>query len=190
MAHESHGSVLIVTTQREDRRVLFETLDGQDFDAVYTAKDLAQALAFLQQDPKIDVVVLEFLGEAPEAAAFCAQLKGDAKLSKVPVIGIAAADPALRQWGWGKAPPGVIDWMRSPVEANEVLARVQAVLARKASAVAPAAPPPAPIPVAVPAPAPISAAASTREPGESGRYQVAFLAWSPPLPSALVATKG
>ena len=162
MANAAHGSILIVTTQRDDRRVLFETLDGQDFDAVYTAKDLTQALAFLQQDPKIDVVVLEFLGAAPEAAAFCAQLKGDAKLSKVPVIGIVAADPELRQWGWGKAPPGVVDWMRSPVEANEVLARVQAVLARKAPVVPAPAPPPPP-------PASIPAAAQTHD-----RYQFAF----------------
>src|SRR5215471_10050618 len=114
MAQETHGSILIVTTQRDDRRVLFETLDGQDFDAVYTAKDLAQALAFLQQDPKIDVVVAEFLGEAKDAVAFCTKLKSDAKLAKVPVIGIAAADPGQRQWGWHQAPPGVVDWMRSP----------------------------------------------------------------------------
>src|SRR5258706_6112562 len=112
MADRTHGSILIVTTQRDDRRVLFETLDGQDFDAVYTAKDLPQALAFLQQDPKIDVVVMEFHGEARDAAAFCATLKRDPKLARVPVIGIAAADPAQRLWGWGKAPPAVVDWMR------------------------------------------------------------------------------
>jgi diguanylate cyclase (GGDEF)-like protein/PAS domain S-box-containing protein len=145
MATEAHGSVLIVTTQRDDRRVLFETLDAQDFEAVYTAKDLAQALAFLQQDQKIDVVVLEFLGEAKEAVAFCAHLKKDPKLAKVPVVGIAAADPAQRQWGWEKAPPAVADWMRSPVEANEVLARVRGVLAARAkTAAAPSAPKPSP----------------------------------------------
>ena len=81
---------MIVTTQRDDRRVLFDTLDAQNFEAVYTAKDLPQALAFLQQDPQIDVVVMEFLGDAREAVAFCTQLKGDARLARVPVIGIAA----------------------------------------------------------------------------------------------------
>ena len=41
MAEESsQSSVLIVTTQRDDRRVLFDTLDSQNFEAVYTAKDL------------------------------------------------------------------------------------------------------------------------------------------------------
>jgi len=130
----SQSSVLIVTTQRDDRRVLFDTLDAQNFDAVYTAKDLPQALAFLEQDPQIDVVVMEFLGPATEAVAFCTQLKGDARLAQVPVIGIASAEAGQRQWDWSRSPPGVVDWMRSPVDANEVLARVRRVLQQRHAA--------------------------------------------------------
>ena len=173
MAAEANSSILIVTTQRDDRRVLFETLDAQDFGAVYTAKDLAQALAFLQQDPKIDAVVLEFLGEAKEAVAFCAALKKDAKLSRVPVIGITAGDPAQRQWGWHKSPRGVVEWMRSPVEANEVLARVRGVLAHKPAA---AAPPVVSAAVTRP-PAPAAAAPIAPSPAaerEIVRYRVAL----------------
>ena len=124
------SSVLIVTTQRDDRRVLFDTLDAENFDAVYTAKDLPEALSFLEQDPQIDVVVMEFAGAATEAVAFCTQLKGDVRLAKVPVVGIAAADPAQRQWDWNRTPAGVVEWMRSPVDAGEVLARVRSVLAQ------------------------------------------------------------
>jgi len=167
-SQDTHSSILLVTTQRDDRRVLFETLDGQDFGAVYTAKDLAQALAFLQQDPKIDVVVLEFLGEAKDAAAFCAHLKKESKLSRVPVIGITATEPAQRHWGWHKSPPGVVDWMRSPVEADEVLARVRGVLAHKPVA----APPPAVAPAAVVTRAAAPAAAAER--AEIARYRMAI----------------
>jgi PAS domain S-box-containing protein len=131
-AQANPGSVLIVTTHRDDRRVLFDTLDAQNFEAVYTAKDLPQALAFLEQDPQIDVVVMEFLGEAREAVAFCTQLKGDARLAKVPVIGIAAADATQRRWDWSRTPAGVVDWLRSPVDASEALARVRNVLAADA----------------------------------------------------------
>ncbi len=135
----SQSSVLIVTTQRDDRRVLFDTLDAQNFEAVYTAKDLPQAMSFLQQDPQIDVVVLEFVGEAQESVAFCAQLKGDKRLAEVPVIGITSADAAQRKWDWSHVPPGVVDWLRSPVESNEVLGRVRGVLAgRKQGRVGPA----------------------------------------------------
>ncbi len=124
------GSVLIVTTHRDDRRVLFDVLDAQDFHAIYTAKDLSQALAFLEQDTEIDVVIMEFIGAATEAVAFCTKLKGDSQLSQVPVIGIVSDGPE-RQWGWGHSPAGVVEWIRSPVEAAEVLARVRSVLARR-----------------------------------------------------------
>ncbi|MGA9333622.1 MAG: EAL domain-containing protein [Rudaea sp.] len=130
----THGSVLLVTTQRDDQRTLFDTLDNEDFEAIYTAKDLGQALSFLQQDPKIDVVVMEFLGEARQAVAFCAQLKGDPRLARVPVIGIAAADPAQRHWEWGHSPAGVVEWMRSPVDPGEVLSRVRSVLSNARNA--------------------------------------------------------
>ncbi|HVJ61757.1 MAG TPA: EAL domain-containing protein [Tahibacter sp.] len=125
---KGHGSVLIVATNRDDRRVLFDTLDGQNFDAIYTAKDLQQALAFLNQDPDIDVVLIEFLGAAKEAVAFCMQLKGDARLARVPVIGLLPALPAERQWDWARTPPGVVDWLRSPVDGGEALARIRQVL--------------------------------------------------------------
>jgi diguanylate cyclase (GGDEF)-like protein/PAS domain S-box-containing protein len=133
------SSVLIVTTQRDDRRVLFDTLDAENFEAVYTAKDLPQALAFLEQDPQIDVVVMEFAGPAAEAVAFCTQLKGDPRLAQVPVIGIASADATQRKWDWTRSPPGVVEWMRSPVDAGEVLARVRHVLSHRQRSAAPAA---------------------------------------------------
>src|SRR5262249_23039410 len=74
-ANEGRGSVLIVATDRDDRRVLFDALDAQEFDAIYTAKDVAQARAFLEQDPQIDLVLLEFLDDARSALTFCGQLR-------------------------------------------------------------------------------------------------------------------
>lgn len=126
---KGQGSVLIVATNRDDRRVLFDTLDGQNFDAIYTAKDLQQALAFLNQDPDIDVVLIEFVGQAREAVAFCTQMKGDERLARVPVIGLLPAEAGERHWDWARMPPGVIDWLRSPVDGSEALARVRQALA-------------------------------------------------------------
>lgn len=123
-----HGAILIVVTNRDDRRVLFDALDGHDFDAIYTAKDFTQAQTFLAQDPDIDAVLVEFIGEAKESAAFCTQLTGDPRLSKVPVIGIIPTDLGQRQWDWNRPVPGVLDWLRSPVDGAEALARVTGVL--------------------------------------------------------------
>ena len=118
--------------QRDDRRVLFDTLDAQNFDAIYTAKDVPQAMSFLQQDPQIDLVVLEFLGDAQRIASPSARsCKGDPRHAEVPVIGIAAAEMAQRTWDWSHVPPGVVDWLRSPVESSEVIGRMSAVLAAR-----------------------------------------------------------
>ena len=36
------GSVLIVATDRDARRILFDALDDQEFDAISTAKDIGE----------------------------------------------------------------------------------------------------------------------------------------------------
>jgi len=133
MASEAlRGAVLIVVMNRDDRRALFETLDVYEFDAIYTAKDFAQAHAFLRQDPRLDAVLLEFAGDAREALAFRAEIAQQAG-RKLPVIGIASAEDLERRWGWMHAPDLVADWIRTPVIGAEALARIQQVLAANRS---------------------------------------------------------
>ena len=60
-AESANGAVLIVATDRDDRRVLFDALDAQEFDAIYTAKDIGQARAFLDQNPQHDAVACDYL---------------------------------------------------------------------------------------------------------------------------------
>lgn len=121
------GAVLVVVLNREDRRALFETLDGYEFDAIYTAKDFAQAHAFLAQAPRLDAVLLEFQGEAAEAVAFCKALRGSG--SAAPVVGVATAADLATRWRIEDEPDVVADWLRSPVLGQEALHRLQRVLA-------------------------------------------------------------
>ena len=118
-ANEGAGSVLIVATDRDDRRVLFDALDAQEFDAIYTAKDVAQARAFLEQDPQIDLVLLEFAEDTRAALAFCSELRQYHPGAPVPVIGILSGSSARQQSHWDRMPPGVIEWITSPVHAGE-----------------------------------------------------------------------
>jgi diguanylate cyclase (GGDEF)-like protein/PAS domain S-box-containing protein len=122
------GAVLIVATDREDRRVLFDALDAQEFDAIYTAKDIGQARTFLAQDPQIDLVLLEFIGQASDAVAFCAELMQYRPQDPLPVIGILAASSSEQVWNWENRPPGVLEWIVSPVNAGEALVRIRALL--------------------------------------------------------------
>ena len=125
------GSVLIVATRREDQRSLFDALAAHDFDAIYTAKDLDQARSFIERDPQIDVVLIEFGGAADGAVSFCRQLAADQRLASVPVIGIVTAEQ--RPWAIANTPPGVVDWLNSPVRPAEALERVQAAVSARRS---------------------------------------------------------
>ncbi|HET7844001.1 MAG TPA: bifunctional diguanylate cyclase/phosphodiesterase [Xanthomonadales bacterium] len=132
------GSVLIVVTDREDRRALFEVFDTYEFDAIFTAKDFAQAHAFLGQEARIDVVLLEFRDDAREALDFCTALRARMQGSPIPVIGIANAEDLRTRWTWEDEPDVVSDWLRSPVIGEEALHRIQNVLMRAtATAAAP-----------------------------------------------------
>jgi diguanylate cyclase (GGDEF)-like protein/PAS domain S-box-containing protein len=137
MAVKVHGSLLIVAAQRDDRRTLFDALDGHGYAPIYIARDVPQARALLADAPAIDLVLLDLAGEAREAVAFCTQLRGIPAYAQVPVLGILAAEPELRVWGHQRSPPGVVEWLHRPIDDGETVARVRAALAGE-SAVAPA----------------------------------------------------
>ena len=122
------GAVLIVATDRDDRRVLFDALDAQEFDAIYTAKDIDQARTFLAQDPQIDLVLLEFIGNASDAVSFCAELQQHRPQKPLPVIGILERTQNEQLWNAENRPPGVVEWIDSPVDAGDALARIHALL--------------------------------------------------------------
>ncbi len=125
---KTYGAVLIVATNRDDRRFLFEALDSQEFEAIYTAKDIDQARTFLAQEPHIDLVLLEFLGASDEATAFCRELRQQRPQDPIPVIGIIAG-PAEPELDSGRMlPAGVIDWISSPVNPAQALQRINAKL--------------------------------------------------------------
>ena len=126
------GAVLVVVLNRDDRRALFETLDAYEFDAIYTAKDFAQAHAFLAQAPRLDAVLLEFRGDAADAVGFCRALRASGSMA--PVVGVATAEDLAHRWRIEDEPESVADWLRSPVIGQEALHRLQRVLSAGAGA--------------------------------------------------------
>ena len=107
------GEVLVVVPDRDDCRAVFETLDGYEFDAIYTAKDFSEAHAFLAGAPRLDAVLLEFRGDAADAIGFCRALR----IAGVgaPVIGIARPEDLASRWRIEGEPVSVVDWLRSLV---------------------------------------------------------------------------
>ncbi|HET6906227.1 MAG TPA: EAL domain-containing protein [Rhodanobacteraceae bacterium] len=119
--------VLIVASRREDRRSLFDALDGQGYGKIISARDTEHARVLLAQGEQPSLAVLDFGTAAAESAAFTNELSG------VPVIGLLGGG-RLEEEESGlnlrQLPPGVVEWLRSPVDPVEARARAQAVFAR------------------------------------------------------------
>ncbi len=53
------------------------------------------------------------------------------RAAPVPVIGILSGNSARQGAHWDRMPPGVVEWITSPVDASEAMARINAVLSTR-----------------------------------------------------------
>ena len=89
------GSVLILLNERQQRRSLFELLDRLEFEAIYAARDAAQARAMLSQESGIELIVLEFAEGDAEAKLLCHEIRAHPRASRIPVLAVLAAVAAV-----------------------------------------------------------------------------------------------
>jgi diguanylate cyclase (GGDEF)-like protein/PAS domain S-box-containing protein len=117
-------SILIVASLREDRRALFDALDGRGFGEVLSARDAMHARTLLRVSPRPLLAVLDFCHAPTQSAVLCAEMPG------VPVIGLlgAGTDGVSRTWHFDKRPPGVVEWLRTPVDPVEAAIRARQVI--------------------------------------------------------------
>lgn len=123
------AGVLIVAARREDRRVLFDALDGQGYGAILSARDAGHARSLLAQGVPPALAVLDFCTAAAESARLSAELSG---VLVIGLIGAAREGDNGSGWNFRHRPPGVVEWLRSPVDPLEARARAQAVLEKRA----------------------------------------------------------
>jgi diguanylate cyclase (GGDEF)-like protein len=116
-------SVLVMATSRDDRRVLFDALDGFAPGKILSARDATHAQALLQHGRTPALAILDFEHATDEALLLCTGL------SEVPVIGLFGAvldahpdDPRLTECNNIRA------WLRIPADATEARLRIGEVL--------------------------------------------------------------
>ncbi len=116
-------SVLIVSDRRQERRTLFDALDSQEAQAIYTAKSGEQALDFISQ-MSISLLVVDLHLDP-------AELKQLLKAFSRQAGHVIAILPEGNNgsFAWDRLSEQVGDAVRSPVDAGEFLFRLNRLLA-------------------------------------------------------------
>ncbi|HEX5960188.1 MAG TPA: EAL domain-containing protein [Rhodanobacteraceae bacterium] len=123
--------VLVVASSREDRRLLFDALDGLDAGEILSARNTIHAHALLERSVRPVLAILDFEHAPTSSQVLCTEL------THVPVIALHGARFDARYAGTQLAGCANIKaWLAVPVDASEAAAGVRKVL----SGAAPAAP--------------------------------------------------
>lgn len=131
--------ILLISARRDDRRQLFDVLDDHGYTRIHAARDVTQARALLAGHPALDLVLLEFAGAARDALAFCTHLRSIEAYRGLAIVGLLGRSADRQAWV-ERRPAGVVQWLCAPVDADQTLCMVQAVLAAPAREVPAASP--------------------------------------------------
>lgn len=130
-------SILILSSNRGDRRALFDALDQDSCEAIYTAKDLAQAQIFIDQGTRVDVIFLDLAEASSDWPFFLESLKRAGRTADLVVIGVMPIVAPPMGWSWDKLPTGVVECVRSPIQQGEAVARMRDWLGVRSDAATP-----------------------------------------------------
>lgn len=116
--------ILVVDDDKNTRRLMRAVLESANY-TVSTAEDGAKALELLDKE-YIDLVLLDVMMPNMDGYAFTETLR--AGNSKLPILMVSAKQlPADRKRGFRA---GIDDFMTKPVDEEEMLLRIQALLRR------------------------------------------------------------
>lgn len=106
--------VLVVASSREDRRVLFDALDGMGFGDILSAPNAAHARALIERSARPGLAVLDFEHMSNAARTLCSEL------DDMRVLGLFGTRFLARQTGERLAGYANIKaWLRVPVAAAD-----------------------------------------------------------------------
>lgn len=121
------GSVLIVESERDMRNLLAGNLRHAGYN-VFSAGNIAEAEALIR-DVRPDIALLDWTPDAP-GLTFARQLRSDCRTTDISIIMVSAR--AQEEDRVAALESGVDDYVTKPFSMRELLARVKAVLRRRA----------------------------------------------------------
>ena len=129
--------MLVVASHRELRRRLFDVLDAEKHDRIFSARDAAHAAILLAGRGPLSLIVVAFEGDGRASRACCEQLRAMDACRQAPLLAVFAPDCRI---GPALLPEAVGDWLDAAQIERELVARWQRLQGRT----------PVPAPAAVP----------------------------------------
>jgi len=125
----SHSDHILVVDDSPDNVFLIQTILEEESYKISTAEDGASALAQIEQSPP-DLVLLDVMMPGMDGFEVTTRIRQNTKLPFIPILLITAHDsPSVAQG----LDMGADDFIRKPVEVDELLARVRSLLRLKHS---------------------------------------------------------
>ncbi len=124
--NEKKPRILVVDDEEDYRIIVTEILTNAGYEVV-SAGDGREGLAQLQR-LAADAVLVDWMMPRMDGESFCRALRGDERLRSVPVIMLTVKQTTEEEIE--ALHFGVDDFLVKPFQADELLARVRAVLRR------------------------------------------------------------
>lgn len=133
--------MLVVASQRELRRALFDVLDREELLPIHSARDATHAAILLEGRAPLALLIVVFEADARDALACCEQLRRVPACADAPMLAVLADGAPIRP---ALLPPGIGDWLLASQIGSELMSRWQRL--RHAGPPAPAGAAPVPMP--------------------------------------------
>ena len=116
------GGILLVASQRELRRELFDVLDSQGHPPIHSARDTTHAAILLEGREPLALIVVAFDGDGRSSLTLCEQLRLLPPCTDAPILAVLIDDATIKPT---QLPAVVSGWIYASQVGTELIPRWQ-----------------------------------------------------------------
>ncbi|TAM64599.1 MAG: bifunctional diguanylate cyclase/phosphodiesterase [Rhodanobacter sp.] len=113
--------IMVIATQRELRRSLFDALDHGGYTDIHSARNTSHAAILLEGRQPLQLMVVVFDGDEEQAKSCCKQLRRLPGAAETPLMAVLAAEASLSPTDLPDE--GIVDWLYASQISAELVPR-------------------------------------------------------------------